>query len=181
MRVCGVRFASEPPNRAGALSTFPYFSTSSRSGVPGFAAGILRSCSISSCRQNPIPRCVDPRDNRHGRQEEPMALNLSRAARTLRSAFISALIFMMLGFGAATGPRGPERTTARKKTPVLLDTDIGDDIDDTWALALLLKSPELDLKLVVTDFGNTVYRAKIAAPPPEIPRQTRCSRADGGE
>ena len=50
-----------------------------------------------------------------------------------------------------------------KKIPVILDTDIGGDIDDTWALAMLLKSPELDLKLVVTDTGNTTYRAKVAA------------------
>jgi len=50
-----------------------------------------------------------------------------------------------------------------KKIPVILDTDIGDDIDDTWALALLLKSPELDVKLVTTDTGNTTYRAKIVA------------------
>ena len=38
--------------------------------------------------------------------------------------------------------------------PVIFDTDIGDDIDDTWALGLLLKSPELDLKLVVGDRGQ---------------------------
>ena len=50
-----------------------------------------------------------------------------------------------------------------KKIPVILDTDIGGDIDDTWALAMLLKSPELDLKLVVTDTGNTTYRAKVTA------------------
>ena len=36
----------------------------------------------------------------------------------------------------------------KAKIPVILDTDIGGDIDDTWALAMLLKSPELDLKLV---------------------------------
>lgn len=47
--------------------------------------------------------------------------------------------------------------------PVILDTDIGGDIDDTWALALLLNLPELDLKLVVTDSGNTSERARIAA------------------
>ncbi len=47
--------------------------------------------------------------------------------------------------------------------PVILDTDIGDDIDDTWALALLLKSPELDLKLVVGDYGESEYRAKLLA------------------
>ncbi len=49
------------------------------------------------------------------------------------------------------------------RTPVIIDTDIGDDIDDTWALALALKSPELDVRLVVTDFGNTEHRAKIVA------------------
>jgi len=47
------------------------------------------------------------------------------------------------------------------KTPVILDTDIGDDIDDTWALALLLRSPEFDLKLVTTTYGKAEYRAKI--------------------
>ncbi len=47
--------------------------------------------------------------------------------------------------------------------PVILDTDIGTDIDDTWALALLLNRPDLDLRLVVTDSGNTRERARIAA------------------
>ena len=52
---------------------------------------------------------------------------------------------------------------ATAKNPVVLDTDIGTDIDDSWALAQLLRSPELDLKLVLTDTGDTRYRAKIAA------------------
>ncbi|MCX7680568.1 MAG: nucleoside hydrolase [Anaerolineae bacterium] len=47
--------------------------------------------------------------------------------------------------------------------PVILDTDIGTDIDDTWALAMLLRSPELDLKLVVSDTGDTIYRACLIA------------------
>ena len=58
------------------------------------------------------------------------------------------------------------------KIPVILDTDIGGDIDDTWALAMMLKSPELDVKLVVTDTGNTTYRAKIAAKMLEIAGRT---------
>lgn len=49
------------------------------------------------------------------------------------------------------------------KIPVIYDTDIGGDIDDTWALALILASPELDLKMVVTDSHDTTGRAKIAA------------------
>ncbi len=50
-----------------------------------------------------------------------------------------------------------------KRQPVILATDIGDDIDDTWALGLLLKSPELDLKLVVGEYGKRPYRAKLLA------------------
>ena len=49
------------------------------------------------------------------------------------------------------------------RTPVILVTDIGTDIDDSWALTLALRAPELDLKLVVTDPADTVYRAKVAA------------------
>lgn len=54
-------------------------------------------------------------------------------------------------------------STKTDRIPVILVTDIGTDIDDTWALALLLKSPELDLKLAITDRGNPLYRAKIIA------------------
>lgn len=50
-----------------------------------------------------------------------------------------------------------------KKIPIILDTDIGSDIDDTWALAMLLNSPELDVKLIVSSTGDTVGRAKIVA------------------
>ena len=46
---------------------------------------------------------------------------------------------------------------------MVLITDIGTDIDDSWALALALRSPELDLKLVLTDPADTLYRAKVAA------------------
>ncbi|SDT89452.1 Inosine-uridine nucleoside N-ribohydrolase [Verrucomicrobium sp. GAS474] len=47
--------------------------------------------------------------------------------------------------------------------PVILDTDIGGDIDDTWALGLLLRSPELDLKLALGEFGRGTYRASLLA------------------
>ena len=62
--------------------------------------------------------------------------------------------------------------SANKKIPVILDTDIGGDIDDTWALALMLRCPELDVRMVVTDTGNTTYRAKIAAKMLEIAGRT---------
>lgn len=47
--------------------------------------------------------------------------------------------------------------------PVILDTDIGFDVDDVWALAFLLNCPELDVKLITTATGDTGYRAKVVA------------------
>lgn len=49
-----------------------------------------------------------------------------------------------------------------KPIPTILDTDIGNDIDDTWALGMLLNSPEFDLKLVLTSTGDARYRARVA-------------------
>jgi len=58
------------------------------------------------------------------------------------------------------------------QVPVILDTDIGGDIDDTWALVMMLKSSELDVKLVTTDTGNTTYRAKVLAKMLEVAERT---------
>lgn len=45
--------------------------------------------------------------------------------------------------------------------PVIFDTDIGTDVDDILALAVLAKSPELELIGVTTVYGDTPLRAKI--------------------
>jgi purine nucleosidase len=47
-------------------------------------------------------------------------------------------------------------------TRVHLDTDIGDDIDDAFCLALLLASPELSLQSISTVFLYTDKRADLA-------------------
>ena len=47
--------------------------------------------------------------------------------------------------------------------PLVLDTDIGDDIDDALALALVLNSPELDLRGVTTVFRNCPRLVVLAA------------------
>jgi inosine-uridine nucleoside N-ribohydrolase len=49
------------------------------------------------------------------------------------------------------------------KIPVILDTDIGTDIDDAFALALIMSSPELQLLGVTTVSGDTAARARLAA------------------
>ena len=56
--------------------------------------------------------------------------------------------------------------------PVILDTDIGLDVDDIWALAHLLNCPELDVKLITTCTGDTAYRAALVAKMLELAGRT---------
>lgn len=45
---------------------------------------------------------------------------------------------------------------------IILDTDIGTDVDDAIALAFLLKSGKAKLEGVTTAYGDVEYRAKVA-------------------
>jgi len=49
------------------------------------------------------------------------------------------------------------------KIPIIFDTDIGGDIDDTWALILLLNSPEFDIKLITASVGDAPSKVKVVA------------------
>src|SRR4029077_15375428 len=44
---------------------------------------------------------------------------------------------------------------------IIIDTDIGDDVDDAFAVALALRSPELQILGITTAFGDTETRAKL--------------------
>jgi inosine-uridine nucleoside N-ribohydrolase len=58
---------------------------------------------------------------------------------------------------AAVAPEKP----GAERIPILLDLDIGTDIDDTFALAWAVLCPELDLRGVTTVSGNTRERAQM--------------------
>jgi len=49
------------------------------------------------------------------------------------------------------------------KTKIIIDTDIGDDIDDALAIAFALESPELEIVGITTVFRNVIARAKLTA------------------
>jgi len=63
------------------------------------------------------------------------------------------LLMTALAHGAAS---------AGQRQKVLLDFDLGNDIDDAFALALVLSSPELELAAVTLDHGRTDLRALVA-------------------
>src|SRR5919109_587079 len=59
---------------------------------------------------------------------------------------------------AAVLPVGGRQTRAK----ILLDTDIGTDIDDAWALGYALKSPHFELLGVTVTDADTPHRASLA-------------------
>jgi inosine-uridine nucleoside N-ribohydrolase len=70
-----------------------------------------------------------------------------------------AILGLALCLGPGRGHAQATSTPAREK--IIIDTDIGDDVDDAFALALAVKSPELEILGVTTTFGDTEARAKI--------------------
>ena len=59
-------------------------------------------------------------------------------------------------------PRGPAFLRAEGEMKIILDTDIGDDIDDAWALAFLITHEEFEPLGVTVAYGNTPPRGKVA-------------------
>jgi inosine-uridine nucleoside N-ribohydrolase len=76
-----------------------------------------------------------------------------------RRRFLKYALTIMAGL--ATGGRAGDARAS--PIPIILDTDIGDDIDDTWALLMLLRMSQFELKLTVGDYGNAIYRARLLA------------------
>jgi purine nucleosidase len=68
-------------------------------------------------------------------------------------------LFMLLLLPAGLAHAAVAQAGAAK---VIFDTDIGDDIDDAYALGLLLRSPEVQMVGVTTAFGDTHLRARLA-------------------
>src|SRR5579863_7367780 len=63
------------------------------------------------------------------------------------------VFFCALVCVAQPAPEAPEK--------IIIDTDIGDDVDDAFAVALALKSPEVQILGITTTFGDTETRARL--------------------
>jgi purine nucleosidase len=84
------------------------------------------------------------------------------APRIYCEALVCLLLCASSAFGqGATPTAGPPAKTAAPQF-VIIDTDIGDDIDDAFALALALQSPEVKILGITTAWGNTPLRARLA-------------------
>jgi purine nucleosidase len=73
------------------------------------------------------------------------------------------LLVSFVSFAPMLAAQTPSSTQqAKPQEKIIIDTDIGDDIDDAFAVALALHSPELQILGVTTTFRDTETRAKIA-------------------
>src|SRR5213596_2930861 len=118
---------------------------------------------------------------------------------------LNAILACTLGFAillsapaskaqSVASPAAPDKNSPER---VIIDTDIGDDIDDAFAVALALRSTELQILGITTTFGDTEMRAKlldrlleeaaradipVAAGPPTQPKTafTQLKYAKGG-
>jgi len=64
----------------------------------------------------------------------------------------------MAGLFIATAAAGAQQPSPEK---IIIDTDIGDDIDDAFAVALALSGPEFQVLGFSASFGDTPARAKM--------------------
>lgn len=85
-------------------------------------------------------------------------LLLAAAVSSLAQA---PLIRTHIAPGLINLPRKAMRRSAARPRLVWVDTDIGDDLDDAFAIALLLRSPEVRIIGISTTFGDTELRARL--------------------
>src|SRR3974390_2614079 len=84
-------------------------------------------------------------------------------ARYARRAF-SWMVIVGFGFlftGIVRGQSKPTEMGPPGTQLVIIDTDIGDDVDDAYAVGLALQSPELKILGITTAWGNTTLRARL--------------------
>jgi purine nucleosidase len=79
----------------------------------------------------------------------------------MRQAAIGLGILLAMGWGPLALAQGTPRPQREAASKIILDTDIGDDIDDAFALALALRSPEFKIIGITTSWGDTALRAKL--------------------
>ena len=77
---------------------------------------------------------------------------------TARPAILRVALLLLVLLTVASGAVAAPAAMVRD---VILDTDIGDDVDDAFALALLLSSPELRVDGITASFGDTHLRVRL--------------------
>ena len=83
----------------------------------------------------------------------------------MRETFRAVCLIVCCGFATTVVVQGQAKTAEAGGTSaqqlVIIDTDIGDDVDDAYAVGLALQSSELKILGITTAWGNTPLRAQL--------------------
>jgi purine nucleosidase len=77
------------------------------------------------------------------------------------SQFLILITLTFLAPSSCQLSLGQNQPSSGARQKIIIDTDIGDDIDDAFAVALALRSPELQILGISTTFGDTEIRARL--------------------
>jgi len=87
----------------------------------------------------------------------PPELRESRSATTRKIVSYLGIGFLIL-LSVRTQAQSALPAASEK---VIIDTDVGDDVDDAFAVALALRSPEFEILGITTTYGDTEARARL--------------------
>lgn len=88
-------------------------------------------------------------------------LNSAQTSQLKTGLAIALAIMLTFCTQAQSAPPASEKLSAQTPQKIIIDTDIGDDVDDAFAVALALRSPELEILGITTTFGDTETRGKL--------------------
>lgn len=78
-----------------------------------------------------------------------------------RPVIVCFSLILLISPAIVCHAQSPQALSSAAPEKIIIDTDIGDDIDDAFAVALALRSPELQILGISTTFGDTETRAKL--------------------
>ena len=94
--------------------------------------------------------------------KSPLFIHSSRFAMSLYSLLLRRAALLPFSSPACCCPALPaQRQPRHAPHKVIVDMDIGDDIDDAFALALLLQSPDIEIIGITTAWGDTALRTRL--------------------
>ena len=82
-----------------------------------------------------------------------------KSLNNLIRAVICATI--IAAFSCSTPSAQSQQPIATHPTKIIIDSDIGDDVDDVFAIGLALTSPEVEILGISSAWGDTQLRARM--------------------
>jgi purine nucleosidase len=128
----------------------PAIRIASNSFAPNKTAPSNRHKTTRFSHAHPVDPCQTDLPVTHSKQMAD-----SQASRPFFRRLATFAVFAVLFHPLVTAAQ----TAAPEK--IIIDTDVGDDIDDAFAVALALQSPEVEIVGITTTFGDTAERAKL--------------------